>query len=452
LPEEEIPVSHPVDLVVPNVAEFNLRHPRLSFDPATVDSFLRFGAAMSDQSVFWSDGPRVLVLPDGVDQHWLEDVHGMLGATPSVVRPHWRSGRISADLLADEAAMAALTASLDGHDPVRIVSWGASDELYRLVTAIEGLGHRVLLDVPPEQRYWSSLYLDSKISCTDLATRVPGLRVAPGITVDTWPELHGVLEVMRADGDAVIVRGVYGTGGEGSAIVGPGPEELERFWRTLRDDPLLRVFPLLVQKYLTLAPGVGSPAVDLLISAEHGGIADIVPSVMTVERHRFVSVDVGGHVLPAAMTQEMTDIAHRVASAALRLGFEGWFGIDFIVDHHDDLYVTEFNARRTGGTQWIPLLERWHPARHAVAHARHAVPLPDSAPAGVTYDDLAPAFHRLRADGIEVFPTTVRGLGMRHRTYGIMAGGHDRAEANDHAEEAVRAVSALFEPAELVSR
>lgn len=445
-------MSHSIDLVVPNVAEFNLRHPHLVLDPATVDSFLRFGADMADQSVFWSDAPRVLLLPGAVDPQWFDDAHDAFGGPrPPVVRPLWRSGRICADLLADGTAMAELVGHLAGHDPVRFVSWGATEELYRLAAAVRGLGHDVRLDVPPENRYWSSLYLDSKISCTDLATRVPGLRTAPGITVQTWQELRGVVEVLLADGHTVIVRGAYGTAGEGAAVVGPEPGDVERFWRTVRDDPLLHVFPLVVQQYLTLRPDLGSPAVDMLISREHGGVADIVPSVMTVDSHRFVSVNVGAEVLPPALTAEMTDLSHRVAAAALALGFEGWFGIDFVVDHLGDLYVTEFNARRTGGTQWIPLLDRWHPERRAVAHARHAVPLPASAPPDVTYADLRPVFRRLLADGVTVHPTTMRGLGTRRRSYGIVAGGADSAEADRNAHDAIRAVDALFEPAELVS-
>lgn len=440
-------MSDTVDLVIPNIADFNLRHPRLAFDPATVGDFLRFGTAMADQSVFWSSAPRVLILPAGVDETWFADVHRALGVDPPpLICPVWHSGRLVADLLADMAAMASLREHMRGHERVRLVSWGATEDLYRLSAAVRGFGHEMLLDVPPEDRYWSSLYLDSKLSCLDLATQVRGMRVAPCVTTDTWQELRGILDLTVSSGQAAIVRSAYGSAGEGSAVVCAEPDSLDRFWRSVREDPLLRVFPLLVQKYLPHQPGFGCPAVDMLITDEDadGGIADLVPSVMTVEVHRFVSVNVGDSVLPPAVLEQVTDVSMGVAAAARRLGFRGWFGIDFIIDRHGDLYVTEFNARRTGGTQWIPLLDRWNPARQAVAHARHTVPLPASAPAAVSYSDLRPAFEELWRNGVVAYPTAVRNLSHRKPSYAIVTGGADASEAQRHAATVRQSVAAQF--------
>jgi hypothetical protein len=437
-----------VDLVMPNVAEFNLRHPRLALDPATANSFLLFGRAMADQSVFWSDSPRVLVLHAGVDQLWFSDVHRAVGADPPpLVCPAWRSGLLAADLLADPAAMAELRDHLTGCQQVRFVSWGATEDLYRLAAAIRGFGHEVLLDTPDEERYWTSLYLDSKLSCLDLASQVPGLRVAPCVTTDTWQELRGVVDLMVGSGQTVIVRSVYGSAGEGSAVVAPEAGSLDRFWRSVRDDPLLRVFPLLVQHYVPHQPGLGCPAVDMLIADEETAdcaIADLIPSVMTVDVHRFVSVNVGSHVLPTAVAEQVTAVSRAVAVAASRLGFRGWFGIDFLLDRHGELYVTEFNARRTGGTQWIPMLDRCRPRRQAIAHARHTVPLPALAPADVSYLHLRPVFEDLWQQGATVYPTSVRNLSHRRPSYAIVACGPDVAAAEGQAAAALRNLETHF--------
>ncbi|TCO61893.1 hypothetical protein [Actinocrispum wychmicini] len=426
-------MSDTIDLVVPNIAEFNLRHPRLTLDPATVDSFQLFGRAMADQSVFWSRERRVQVLPTTVDMQWFADVHEAMGLrSPPLICPTFRSGRIIEDMLDDAAAMAALRRHLADHKRVQFVSWGATEDLYRLAAAVRGFGHEVLLDVPAENQYWTSLYLDSKASCLDLANQIPGVRVAPGVTVDSWHELRGILEMMRANGDTAIVRGFYGTAGEGSAVVQPEPGALDEFWRVLRDDPLLRMFPLLVQKYLPHHHDFGNPAVDMLIADD--GIADLVLSIMTVDIHRFVSVNIGAGLLPSAIADEITDISRQVAAAARRLGFRGWFGIDFLADERGDIHVTEFNARRTGGTQWIPLLDSWQPARDAVAHAQHAIPVPASAPPNLGYPDLRPAFQRLRHQGFLALPVATRLLSHRKRSYGFVTLGADAATAESYAD------------------
>ncbi|TCR16047.1 hypothetical protein [Streptomyces sp. BK205] len=432
-----------IDLVIPNVAEFNLRHPRLALDPATVNSFVAVGRAMSEQSVFWSSAPRVHVLPAGVDSEWYEDVHRALGVpTAPVISPVPHTGRITADLLRDPAAMESLRLRLRGHHRVRLVTWGAAESLYRLAAVLRTDGHDVLLDCPAEEHYWASLYLDSKTSCLDLATRIPGMRVAPVITTDTFEELRGALGLLLAEGKGAVVRSPYGVSGEGSAVVDPEPGSMDRFWHTVRDDPLLRVFPLQVQEYVSHPGSFGNPAVDLFIADD--GVADIVPSVMTVDGNRFVSVNVGAHVLPADLTEDMYALTQRIANAARHLGFRGWFGIDFVADPAGDLYVTEFNARRTGGTQWIPLLDQLHPAREVVAHARHAVPVPESAPAPLSYTDMRPVFTELWRHGASAYPIAIRGLTAKRRSYGILTNAATAAQAEGHADALQHSLESRF--------
>ncbi|MEV0764777.1 ATP-grasp domain-containing protein [Nocardia sp. NPDC050435] len=425
-------MSDTITLVVPNIAEFNIRHPRLALDPATENNFIVYGEAMAEQSAFWTMDPRILLMPSGIDRSWFTDVHRALeDSLPPVLSPARGTGRITEDLLADVGAMAQLRDHLRDHQRVQLASWGATEDLYRLITAIRGFGHEVLLDVPEAENYWSSLYFDSKQSCVDLALEVPGLRVASTISADTWPELRGALELFRTQRKKAIVRSRYGASGEGTSVVEPSPAGLEMFWRSLRDDPLLRLFPLLVQEYLPHHEEHANPAVDMLLTDE--GVADLVLSVMTVDSHRFVSVNIGAGLISQAVAEEIDDLSRRIAAIAIRMGFRGWFGIDFLLDDRGLLHVTEFNARRTGGTQWIPLLDRWNTDRQAVAHAAHALPVPAAGSAELSYSDLRPAFQELQDEGVTVFPTAIRLLNHYKPSYGIVTGGVNAAGAEHNA-------------------
>jgi len=420
-----------IDLVIPNVADYNLRHPRLAFDPDTRDGFLAVGQALADQAVFWSAEPRVLILPRGVDELWWSDVHAALHADPPLmICPVPRSGLLVADLLGDAVALKSLRNSLSEHRLVRFVSYGATEDLYQLAAIVRGLGHDVQLDIPDPGHYWSSLYLDSKQSCLDLATQVPGLRVAPGITVDTWQELRGAVDVILASAECAIVRSRYGVGGTGSAVVSADPGSREQFWRSVRDDQLMRLFPLTVQEYLAHQPGIGCPAVDMLLTEDSGtpgGANRLILSALAVDSHRFVSVNVGAGLLPPALDEEVQALSRLIAAQAGRLGFRGWFGIDFIVDSRGDLYVTEFNARRTGAMHGIALLDRWRGSELVVTHSQDMVPI--TVTRAVSYQDLRPVFERLWREEVPAFPTAVRALSRRRRSYGLLTGGSDAAHA-----------------------
>jgi len=123
-----------IDLIVPNVADFNLRHPRSALDPATRASYIAAGSARADQCVFWSTGSRVLVLPQGVDRQWLSDVHSALGADlPPVISPAPGTGLLVPQLLLDPVALAGLRRHLAECRKIRLLSWGATEDLFILL-------------------------------------------------------------------------------------------------------------------------------------------------------------------------------------------------------------------------------------------------------------------------------------------------------------------------------
>jgi Pre ATP-grasp domain/ATP-grasp domain len=422
-------MPHTVDLIVSNIAEFNLRNPATRLGPAVEHGFTEHGRRLADQSVFWSAGDRVLVLPEGYDRLWFADVHEALGlAEPPVVCPAYRTGLLVKDLLRDGDALAALRQALAGAGRVRLLSWGATPELYQLAAAVRGWRLEVELDGVAEDDYWASLYLDSKMSCLDLARDLPEVRVPRGITATNETELRGALENMLARHQRVIVRGMHGVGGDGSAVVRAGARALSGLWTAMHRDPLLRGFPLSVQEFLDHAPGVGCPAVDLYVDGS--GVAEIVVSAMTVDGHRFRSVNVGSGSVPPAEAERIVRVGRRIGTAAHALGFRGWMCVDYVVSIGGELYVTEINARRSGAMHAISLLARWG-RDDLTAHSHDSVPI--GLPAPVSYRDLRPAFQRLWESGVRAYPTTVRGLAGAHPVIGLLTAARSAAGAEEVA-------------------
>jgi hypothetical protein len=427
-------MSDSVDLIVPNVAEFNLRNPALNLGPAVESSFTRIGMNLCDQSVFWSAGNRVLVLPGGYDPWWLDDVHRALGSQPPpVVCPAKRTGLLVQDLLRDAGGLGALRELLTGHKVVRLLSWGATAELYPLVAAVRGWGLEVEHDGVTEDSYWTSLYLDSKMSCLDLARHVPEVRVPRGITVTSWAELRGALDVMLAAHPQVIVRSMHGVGGEGSAVVRSGGRGVTSFWNTVHREAFFRSFPLSVQEYVEHAPEDDCPAVDMRV--DDGGAAEMMVSAMTVDGHRFRSVNVGLGAVPPAEADRIVRVGRRIGMAARDLGFRGWLCVDYLVGAGGELYVTEINARRSGAMAAISLLRLWGAESDLTvfSHDTFGVGLPPP----VSYrQHVRPVFERLWADGVRAYPANVRGLGLSRPTMGLVTAAATAAEA-EHIAAAI---------------
>ncbi|MFJ4653274.1 hypothetical protein ACIP5Y_18585 [Nocardia sp. NPDC088792] len=422
-----------VDLIIPNNAEFNLRNFPPRFDRAAEANFIAAGDMLSDQAVFWSTGPRVLVLADGTDPEWFADVHRVLEVDPPpVVSPVRRTGRLVEDLLADESALDELRELLTSLR-VRILCVGMAPAMYRLLATIQGWGIEVELDGPAQDDYWASVYLDNKLSCLDLAGRIPGFRVPPGVTVTTPMELEGALGALVRGGGQVIVKSMHGVSGDGSVVVGPAGVSPDTFWANAFHDPFLRTYPLLVQSYLDHAPDAGCPAVDILVTET--GVESVVLSTMTVDVKRYESVAVGESCVPADLRAPLRTLGHEVGKAAHTLGYRGWLCADCLVDRQRELYVTEINARRSGAMHPIALLEHWGTGDPgSVAHSHDSIPAPPE-PGGLSYaEHLRPCFDKLWADGYRVVPTAVRGLGRSAPIFAATAVAGDPATARSLIE------------------
>jgi len=431
-------MSRTVELLVPNQAEYFLRNPALTLQGEERARVIRFGGTYEcEHSVFWSTADRVLLLPEGYDPVWFADVHEALGvAEPPVVTAERRSGLLVQDFLGDGPAQQRLRELVSGASEVSVLMFGPTPSVYQLAATLRGWGLEVSLDCVAEQDYWASVYLDSKISCLDLARRMPQVNVADGMTVGSHEELGGALEWMVERHGAVIVRSLHGVAGDGSSVVRAGDGAVEAFLDKAARDSFF-VYPLLVQKFVEHAEGVGCPAVDLLVDDD--GVRDVVLCSLTVDDgHLFRSVNVGAGALPPEWAERVTQVAHDLGNAARELGYRGWMCVDCVAGTDDRLYVTEINARRSGSIHAGSLMREWDVVGQMTMSAHFMV----SVPPGRTYEEhVRPIFQELWAEGVRAYPTTVRGMGWPEPIIAVLAGGSTAQEAEDVVARIRAAVS-----------
>lgn len=435
-----------IDLVVPNMAEYFLRNPALTLTGEERERVIRFGGTYEcEHSVVWSSSDRVLLLPEGYDATWFADMHRAVGyAEPPVVSPRSGTGLLVEDLLRDGAAQRRLRAVIEAFDTVRVLMFGPTPAIYRLQAMLTGWGAVVELDSVPEEDYWVSVYLDSKISVTDLARRMPQLNVANGFTVSSWDELRGALTALVEQDGSAIVRSLHGVAGDGSSVVRAGQsvqEAVDAFVSAASRDSFF-VFPLLVQEFIEHADGVGCPAADILVGAD--GVEEVVPCSLTVEDgHLFRSVDVGPDALPPVWAQRLVRLAREVGEAARELGYRGWMCIDCVAGTDDRLHVTEINARRSGSIHAGALLRHWGRETQLTVSAHFMV----AVPVGASYvKDIRPVFEELWAEGVRAYPTTIRGIHWPEPIMAVLVAARSAAAARDVVDRIVDRVGPSSAP------
>jgi hypothetical protein len=434
-------MSEVIELIIPNSAEYHLRNPALQLIGDERERVVRFaGTYECEHAVFWSAATRVMVLPAGWNELWFDDIHRALGLNaPPVVSPAMRTGLLVADLLHDGEAQCALREHLSGYAVVRLIMVGPTPETYLLAALLRGWGLKVELDSVDEDHYWASLYLDSKISCLDLARQTPLIRVADGMVVGNWTELRGALKAMVSRHGRVIARTLFGVAGDGSAVVSDAPGSVSGFLDTMSRDSFF-AFPLLIQKFVEHAEGVGCPAADILVGDD--GVADVVRCALTVEDgYSFRSVDVGMDALPAVWGSRLDEVAHQVGSAAHALGYRGWICVDCVAGADDLLYVTEINARRSGSMHAGGLLRLWGAEKELTLSAPFMLPVV----AGTSYEHhIKPVFERLWKSGVRAYPTSVRALPWPDPIIAVIAAAPTAAAAHEIVNEIKQGIDALI--------
>ncbi|MEO6701172.1 MAG: hypothetical protein ABI140_11905 [Jatrophihabitantaceae bacterium] len=424
-------MSSKVEVIIPNEVEYLLRDSTLRLSSADREGLIQFnGRYEADHSLFWRAGPRVLLLPAGYDPLWFADLHRALGLDePPVVSPAPRSGLMVDDLFRDGAAQAELREQVSGYQTVQLIYHGATTDMYRLAEIIRSWGPQVEIDGVSEQGYWSSLYLDNKMSVLDLAKDVASVNAAPVLTVNTPEELHGAVDAMLALHHKVIVRSMLGYAGLGAAVTTAAPDRLAALYDSIASDSYFN-YPLMIQKFIEPPPGVGCPAADVLV--DERGARTIVPCSMKVSGgHNFDYVNVGPDALPPAWEQRLAQVSRDVGTAVSRLGFRGWLSVDCVAGIDERLYVTEINARRSGSLHAVGLLELWGADAGLTISAHFTIGVPP----GLSYrDDIRPVFDKLWAAGVRAYPSTVRGLGWDQPMLAVIAAAATAVEAEQIVE------------------
>ena len=413
-----------VEIIIPNMAEYWLRDPALQVSERLRRTVRGFGAYEADHTVFWSTGPRILLLPDGVDLLWYADIHEAIGVeAPPFISPRPATGFLVGDLLRDSDAQLALRAAIGDRD-VQLSMFGPTGEIYRLADVLRGWGSAVTVDCVDEKDYWSSLYLDNKISVVDIARDHPQVRIAPAITVSSAAELPGAVDRMLAEHGRIIARALHGFGGDGSAITSADPASLEKFWETVAGDEFFQ-YPVLVQKFIEQAPGVGCPAADFLVGDD--GTETVVPCAIQVANERNnSSVRVGPGSLSPHWERQLDDLCQVLGEVHRDLGYRGWSCADCVAGADGKLYITEINARRTGSMHAGAFLRRIAPDHSLTSIVDFMVMLPP----GATYEKhIRPVFEHLWRAGVRAYPTSLRGLDWPEPMMAVLAVAPTVAEA-----------------------
>jgi len=157
-------------------------------------------------------------------------------------------------------------------------------------------------------------------------------------------------------GESCVVKADQGAGGEGLSVFKPDAEvkTLQDILEVLDANPYLDNDLLVAEQFITadVSVGGGSPSPDLYVPPPGAGEVELacLSAQTLAENGEFIGVEIHSDVLPEKLTLALRQDSLIIAQVMREMGYVGPFDIDFVIGQDGQVYMVEFNMRRTGGS------------------------------------------------------------------------------------------------------
>lgn len=322
---------------------------------------------------FCNEENMIYIMPHVIQQQFLDYYTSLFGKQNfQILVPKNHSGIICEDIIKDESVMNALELEANGQKRLIIKSYTTSQPFLDLIRTLREKGLSIFTpDAPEEEDAWTVNFYGSKSGIRQLAqmsrATEPDLVMPEGIVVS------GIIDASRIAANkyirehGVVIKTNKGHSGLGVLIIRDGELPFEyaacqqKILEILKTDAYWNLFPIIIESYINInaAVGGGSPNVEFHI-LKNGHVEILFYGAMRVTPEGvFKGMEIHNDVLSDQLSARMVDTGFFIAEQYRANGYRGYFDIDFVASKNGQLFVTESNVRRTGGTHVAAIAEHF---------------------------------------------------------------------------------------------
>ena len=404
------------------------------------------GLAEHDLFSFTGRDNIILVLPKSVSQkyinYFLELSHNK---NFRILTPKFHTGEISKDIISDKQLFVELVNISRNYKKVEIISYTNSSQFLNLVKSIREEG--VLIDTPEspaEADSWTVDFFGSKSGIRQLAqqsaSREPDFKMPPGLISIDIENTAKMASKMYIKENGLVIKTNKGHAGAGILIFRQNslPTDyvkcVTEILKQFRHENYWNRFPIIVEKYIDPAQSIGGgyPNAEFRIN-KNGRLEFLYYCVLRVTPSGiFKGVEINNAVLSDQDTAQIMDTGFFLGEQLASRGYRGYFELDFVAAKNGDIFVTESNVRRTGGTHV------YHLAKYLFGKdfmydtfilTNNAYPVKKSGPiveADRLYDVLSPILYNpVKKEGIVVAGTRL----LEQNSFGYVIFGNSKTRA-----------------------
>ena len=323
-------------------------------------------ANLADRDLFSNSDETnlTIITPRKIDPDFLDYVTHLTGKRKwNLLVPNKHSGQICLDIIQDRTLFNQLVELANGAKKLVLTSYAVSPQFFQLIAELKNYGIEVYTpEAPTEENAWCVNFFGSKSGIRQLAQKStalePDLMMADGLICVQTLDASRIAAQKYVKENGVVLKTNKGHTGMGVLIFRPGdlPADYQNCQKAilniLRQNDYWDKFPIIVESLVNInqAVGGGTPSIEFKIQ-KSGRIEFLYYCGMRMlPNGTFLGVEINEDIINDRIAARIMDTGFFIAEQYASLGYRGYFDVDMVAAKNGEIYVSESNVRRTGGT------------------------------------------------------------------------------------------------------
>ncbi len=321
---------------------------------------------LADRDLFSNvdESNLTIITPRKIDPDFLQYVAQLTGKRKwNILVPNKHSGEICLDVIQDRNLFKELVELANGAKKLILTSYTVSPQFFQLIAELKGYGIEVYTpEAPTEENAWCINFFGSKSGIRQLAQKStalePDLIMSDGLICVQSLDASRIAAQKYVKEDGVVLKTNKGHTGMGVLIFRPGdlPDDYQNcqkaIFNILKQNDYWDKFPIVVESLVNINPAVGGGLPNIEFKIQKSGRIEFLYycGMRVLPNGTFLGVEINEDIINDRISARIIDTGFFIAEQYASHGYRGYFDVDMVAAKNGEIYVSESNVRRTGGT------------------------------------------------------------------------------------------------------
>lgn len=323
-------------------------------------------ANLADRDLFTTseESDLVFISPKPIHEGFAKYYKNLFGIRKlELLTPRVHSGETCRDVYEDKELFEKLIDFANHVKKLTLISYSTSEQFLTLVNKLKKRGITVYTpEAPEEEDAWTVNFFGSKSGIRQLAQQSvaeePDFIMSDGLICVNIIDAAKIAAKKYIKEGGVVIKTNKGHSGAGVLILRPGELSTEykicekEIYKILKKDAYWDKFPIVIESLVNVnfAVGGGFPNVEFKIN-KNGRIDYLYYCGLRVTKDGvFQGVEINEDVMNDRLMTRIIDMGFFIGEKYVANGYRGYYDVDLVAAKNGDLYVSESNTRRTGGS------------------------------------------------------------------------------------------------------